>query len=452
MRKPRLVLLIAMVWVWMPSAACAADGDVLFRGAVLVAIDPATPAAPQDVLVRDGRIVDISPMKRGRRVRDTLVIDAGGKFLMPGLVEMHAHMPALEAPQLQPVLDLFLAHGVTTVRGVIGEPGQLLLRGQLADGKRRGPRLHTAGPSLNGNSVVDADTAVALVEAQKRAGYDLVKLHPGLDRARFDAIASTARRVGLPIAGHVSESVGLLPALAAGGTIEHMDDYVRALVPADRPERTASPGFFGVEVALAADEAGIPALVAMTRNAGAFVVPTETLMVHLLGDDDADALLARSEMAYVPVETRAQWRKVREDLRAQVGADKASGFLALRRVLIRELYAQDRVILGSDAPQLFNVPGASLHREMQLMVDAGVASATVLRSGTQAPARWLGVGERRGRVAVGGDADLVLLDADPLADIANARRIAGVMVGGRWHDRTALDAMLAAARAAAAGD
>lgn len=440
-----LVLAVGVVF----AAQANETGATLIRAARIVALDPETPSGAQDVLIRDGRIVAISPASK-RRVEGVDVIDAKGRFLMPGLVEMHAHVPAHASAQLQTVLDLFLAHGVTSLRGVIGEPGHLALRDELADGRRRGPRLHTAGPSLNGNSVADPIVAVALVESQKRAGYDLIKLHPGLDPARFDALASTARRAGLPIAGHVSDAVGLEHALRGGtGTIEHMDDYVRALVPADRPERSASPGFFGAEAALAADEARIAELVRLTREADAFVVPTETLMVNLLGDEDITGLLAREELVYVPAALREQWRNARAELKAEVGAEKAARFLELRRALLRALHAEGRVILGSDAPQIFNVPGASLQRELELMVAAGIDARGALLAGSAAPARWLGVGARRGRVAVGQEADLVLLEADPLAAIGNVRRIAGVMVGGRWHDRAALDALLAAAREAA---
>lgn len=449
MRSLLLLTSLALTLAATPASATDASATV-FRRVQIVPLDESSPSGPQDVVVRDGRIESIAPARARLRVKDAVVVEAEGKFLLPGLVEMHAHVPARSAPHLQTVLDLFLAHGVTTVRGVLGEAGQLELRTQLASGAMRGPRLHTAGPSLNGQSVSDAASGAAMVEAQQRVGYDLLKLHPGLDLARFDAIADAARRAQLPIAGHVAEAVGLEHSLGGGlGTVEHMDDYVRALVPEDRPERVASPGFFGVEVALAADAARIPVLVEATRDADAFVVPTETLMVSLLGEDSIDALLAREEMIYVPAATRAQWRTDREGLRAQVDPAKAARFLALRRDLIKALYAQDRVLLGSDAPQKFNVPGAALHRELALMVGAGVDARTALRSGTVAPARWLGAGDQRGRIATGQDADLILLDADPLADIANTRRITGVMVAGRWHDRAALDSLLLAARAAA---
>jgi imidazolonepropionase-like amidohydrolase len=450
---PMRSLLFGLVLASATGAAAfaAPPPDLVLQQVRLVTLDDDTPTGPQDVVLRDGRIAAIGAPGSLELPDDAIRIDGAGRFLMPGLVEMHAHVPPLAAPHLQAVLDLFLANGVTTVRGVLGEPGQLELRSALADGSRRGPRLYTAGPSLNGNSVADAEAAVAMVEAQKAAGYDLLKLHPGLDRARFDSIAATARRVGIPIAGHVSEAVGLERALAGGtGTIEHLDDYVRALVPDDRLERSASPGFFGVEAALAADEGRIAELVRLTREADAWVVPTESLMVNLLGTDSIESLLARPEFAYVTAATREQWRKNREGLRAQAGEEKSARFLALRRALIKALYAADRVLLGADAPQMFNVPGFSLHQEMALMVEAGASPRAVLRSGTRLPARWLGAGEKRGRIAVGQDADLVLLEADPLADIANTRRIVGVVAAGRWHDRAALDALLAAAKPAPA--
>jgi imidazolonepropionase-like amidohydrolase len=442
---------IASLLVPLLFAASLAAAEVppptLFRAVHVVALDSGPASPPRDVLVRDGRIAAIADAGSIESGDGIEVVEASGRFLMPGLVEMHAHVPAAAAPQLQAVLDLFLANGVTTLRGVLGEPGQLALREEIARGDRIAPRLYTAGPSLNGNSAAEAEAAIAMVEAQKRAGYDLLKLHPGFDMARHDAIVATAKRVGIPVAGHVSEAVGLEHALAQGiGTVEHLDDYVRALVPADAPERTASPGFFGVDAALAADETRIPVLVKATIETGAFVVPTETLMVHLLGGGDVDELLTREEYAYVSDAVKQQWRRTRAELRAEAGPEKAARFLALRAKLIAALYAEGRVLAGADAPQMFNVPGFALHRELALMVASGATPPQVLRSATRQPAAWLGAGERRGRIAVGQDADLALLQADPVIDIDNTRRIVGVMAAGRWLDRAALDARLEAAR------
>jgi imidazolonepropionase-like amidohydrolase len=437
------------------AAPLLAAQPIAIQDVTVVPMDSERMLPAHTVVVDQGRIVALGPAAAIELPAGARVIDGRGRWLLPGLGEMHAHVPpAAQAGALDNVLELFLANGITTARGVLGEAGHLPLRDALAAGTRVGPRLYTSGPSLNGNSVRDPAHAVELVEAQKAAGYDLAKLHPGLTRDSFDALMGAARRVGLPVAGHVSADVGIEHALAMGqDCIEHLDDYVRGLVPTGAPERTAPPGFFGLAAAPAADRARIPELVAATRRAGTAISPTETLMVNLLGDEPVEALLARPEAAYVATATRAQWRKAREGMQGAPDFDRAAAdrFLALRRELLKALHDGGvPIVLGSDAPQVFNVPGFSAHRELALMVAAGLTPYQALRTGTVEVARHLGAGERRGTIAPGMDADLLLLDADPLADIDNLQRIGGVMVAGRWHDRDDLDARLARIRSAVA--
>jgi imidazolonepropionase-like amidohydrolase len=426
---------------------------VVFHDVTVVPMDSDRQLAGRSVLVVDGRIAAIGAADTLAVPDGAKVIDGRGQWLMPGLGEMHAHLPPVaQAEALDRVLELFLANGITTARGVLGEPGHLALRAAIDAGERDGPRIITSGPSLNGNTVRDAAHAVELVEAQKAAGYDLVKLHPGLERDAFDALMGAAKRVGLPVTGHVSAAVGIEHALAQGqDCIEHMDDYVRAMAPEGSPERSGNPGFFGLNAALVADRERIPALVEATRAAGAAISPTETLMVSLLGEGSTDSLLARPEYAYVSAETRAQWRTSRDNMQGAATFDRAAAtrFLALRRELLKALHdAGVPIVLGSDAPQVFNVPGFSSHRELALMVAAGLTPYEALRTGTVEVARHLGHAAQRGTVAEGMQADLVLLSADPFADIGNAQRIVGVMRDGRWHDRADLDARLARVRAA----
>jgi hypothetical protein len=213
--------------------------------------------------------------------------------------------------------------------------------------------------------------------------------------------------------------------------IEHMDDYVRALVPDDHRARTATPGFFGLLQAPVADPARIPVLVAATRAAGTAISPTETLMRWVLGSDDVDALLARPEMAYMPAATRAQWRQQRASIQAGPGYSRASAdrFLELRRQLLKAM---------ADGGVL-NVPGASAQRELALMVEAGLSPYEALRTGTVNVARHLRVEAERGTVAPGMQADLLLLGGNPLRDIDNVARVEGVMVAGRWYDGAELE-------------
>lgn len=444
--------LCLLAFLALPCAPALAGAEATaFRGANVVPMDAERVLPGHTVLVVDGRIAAVGPDADVDLPEGTRIVDAAGHWLIPGLGEAHGHLPPAGSPTLQPTLDLYLAHGVTLVRGLLGEPGQLALRGELARGERFGPRIVIAGPSLNGNSVRDPEHARELVEGIARDGYDLLKIHPGLDIPRFDAIVETARRHDLPVVGHVPEAVGLLHALERRmDGIEHLDDYVRTLVPDGHPARTASPGWFGVLQAEVADPARIPVLVEATREAGSAMSPTETLMVSLLGKEDTDALLARPEMVYMAPATLAQWRQGRANLRGAPGFTEARAerFLDLRRQLLLALHQGGvPIVLGSDAPQMFNVPGASAHRELDLMVAAGLSPYEALRTGTANFAAHLGMAESRGTIAPGMAADVVLLTANPLEDIAHTRRIEGVMVDGRWHDRAALDARLDAIKA-----
>lgn len=426
---------------------------IAFRGVDVVPMDREVVLARHTVLVNDGRITALAPANEIDIPENAVIIEGDGLTLMPGLGEMHAHVPPADRDQLQTALDLFLANGITTLRGVIGEPGHLRLREELASGQRAGPRLYTSGPSLNGASVTSPEDGAAKVRAYHAQGYDLLKLHPGLDAARFEAIMDAAHALDMTVVGHVSEAVGLDLALAKRmHGIEHLDDHVRALVPDDHPARTASPGFFGLAATPHADPDRIPELARRIAEAGVWTSPTETIMVSALGPLDTDALLARPEFVYVDAETKASWRRLREERfnAPGFGAEHGAQFLALRRQLLKAIYdAGAPILLGSDAPQWFNVPGFSAHRELALMVESGLSPYQALRTGTVNVARHLGVSDRRGAIAEGFDADLVLIEGNPLIDIAAAGRIRGVMVAGRWYDRADLDARLAVARTAA---
>ncbi len=155
-----------------------------------------------------------------------------GKYLIPGLAEMHAHVPPIDDMEpMKDVLFLFAANGITTIRGMLGHPKHLELRSKIQSGEVLGPRLFTTGPSINGMSVTSPESGAAMVRKQKEAGYDFLKLHPGLTRDKFDAIASTANEVQIPFVGHVSFGVGVWRAIDAGySSIDHLDGFIEGLV------------------------------------------------------------------------------------------------------------------------------------------------------------------------------------------------------------------------------
>jgi imidazolonepropionase-like amidohydrolase len=172
------------------------------------------------------------------------------------------------------------------------------------------------------------------------------------------------------------------------------------------------------------------------------MVPTETLFVNLLNDEDAQAMARRPEMKYVQPQTVQNWIGQKQKFAQMPSADRQK-YLALRRSLIKQLHAAGvPFLLGSDAPQMWNVPGFSIHRELQVMVAAGLTPYEALRSGTANIAAHFGTAATAGTVAKGKRADLVLVDANPLDDIANSAKIAGVMLNGRWMSKADIDKRL----------
>lgn len=402
-------------------------------------IDPAsgTVSEPRSLSVRDGLIVDDPAADSVDRRIDT------GGYLIPGLAEMHAHVPpTANSQQLNDVLTLFLAHGVTTIRGMLGEPGHLELRQQLASGEVIGPRLMTAGPSFNGNSVSSTAQAANMVRAQAEAGYDLLKLHPGLWPEVFDHIAETARSVGIDYSGHISVAVGLDRVLESGqGTIDHLDAYAQALVPESHALYGTDPGFFGINLVDGLDESMIAVLARRTAETGIANVPTQTLLENIyIGD--VDMLMDRPSMRYVDKGTKTRWLEAIDQLRSGHSSEQRERFIDLRRQLISALNeAGARLLLGADAPQIMNVPGDAVHHELALYVQAGLSPAEALATGTINVAGYLEQ-SAYGCLRTGCVADLVLLEDNPLNEINHTRSILGVMRAGRWFDRAELDAML----------
>jgi imidazolonepropionase-like amidohydrolase len=251
------------------------------------------------------------------------------------------------------------------------------------------------------------------VRQQKANRYDLLKILPGLSLASYDAIVKTAREVGIPFAGHIPAEVGLEHAIDSGQqTIEHLDGYLELL-------KGRQP--------LSVD-AMLP-IVRKTKAAGVWNVPTMAVMAVNVGTMDNDALLARPELEYIARSYVDTWLGLRA--RADIPRDVARIIQANRMQLLKLLHSEGaRLLLGTDSPQLFNVPGSSIHRELRMMNDAGMTPFQVLQSGTEKAGEYM---QRRcGTIVVGACADLVLLDGNPLQDLANVERIAGVMVRGRW--------------------
>lgn len=428
----RRYLLLALTLA-LPSALLAQP--TAFVNVNVVPMTSETVIEQQTVLVHDGLIEAIGHVDEVRIPEDARVIDGTDRYLMPGLAEMHAHVPDADSPNLDRDFSLYVANGVTTVRGMLGKPSHLALRQDLLDDKIFGPRLFTSGPSLNGRSVTGPAHAKQKVEEQHAAGYDFIKVHPGLNSAEFEALAETANALGMPYAGHVPVAAGVTRVLELDmATIDHLDGYFAALLPVSSHGSGGYGGFFDVMLADELDADRIADIARATAEAGTWNVPTQVLVELRVNETPVSELRNRPEMRYMPEATVQRWADAKTQTLLESDFDPAVAALAieLRRKLILELHhAGAGLLLGSDSPQVFNVPGFATHRELDALVAAGLTPFEALRTGTVAVDEFLG--SNTGIVAVGREADLVLLDANPLVDIRNSRRIHGVMMRGQWH-------------------
>ena len=417
---------------------------VLIEGVTVIPMDgekAATVTRDRSVLVSGGVITEIGAA--GLKAPEGAIrVDGRGKFLMPALAEMHAHIPN-DPAEAERVLFLYVANGIGTIRSMLGDPSHFRLRQSVDRGDLLGPSMILSGPSFSGQTAGTPAAAASRVADQKKAGYDFLKIHPGIPLNAFNALAAAADKASIRFAGHVPADVGLQRALEARfWSIDHLDGYVEALAGPGAP---ASQNF-GVNLAARVDENRIPALAAQTKAANVWNVPTQILLENWYGPDSADTMQKWPEMQYVrPAET-AQWIATKRNNDAAVSAKDRARFIAIRRRVIKALQdAGAGLLLGSDAPQVWNVPGFSIHRELATYVASGLTPYEALATGTRNVATYLNRKDG-GTVRQGARADLVLLDANPVENIANTTRIAGVMIAGRWIPKTEIDRRLAPLR------
>jgi imidazolonepropionase-like amidohydrolase len=451
----RAALCAALVLGAVPASA--QQLETAFVDVTVIPMDRERSVPHQTVLVRGDRIAAIGPVDRVPVPPGATRVDGRGKYLIPGLAEMHAHIPGAQAPEsmVERTLFLYVSGGITTIRGMLGDPRHLELRARAARSELLSPTIYAAGPSLNGTSLPTPDSAVRAVEQQKAAGYDLLKIHPGLKPDVFDAVVTTANRVGIRFAGHVPADVGLARAIEAHyWSIEHLDGYVEAMLRPDSPVPASESALFGMNLGEHLDQSKLPDLVRATKAAGVWNVPTQVLMVNLIAVPVAE-LSRRPELRYVPDSVVVKWTETRNTVLQETGSTPASArqMLDTRRRIIRELHAAGAgLLLGSDAPQVWNVPGFSTHRELESLVAAGLTPWQALETGTRNVAEFFGTSKESGTVETGKRADLVLLEADPLTDIRNTTRRAGVMLRGHWLPQAEIDRRLSAvARAVGKG-
>ena len=452
-------------------------------------VDPETRGARpgQTVRVRKTRIDSVEPTRATDLPIAGSTVDGSGKYLIPGLVDMHVHLTKREIrdrPQL--TLDLLLANGVTGVRDMAGdcvdptEEGAICLQDlhrlgrRVAKGKQRGPRILAASSTIV-RGVFDrdqlpegapayfapgaADEARELVRHVRRSGADLLKVYSTIPREAYFALLEEAHDRSLEVSGHIPLGISVREASDAGQrTIEHARDLPIACGPYSAEYRQTmhlvlegEPGpdppdaRTRMEATFANyDEAFCRDLLSQLAANGTYLVPTH-------GTRELDAKGGMPDyrndprLRYVPAALRADWN---EELDATADAAPELEGLYLRLfemgIQLTGMAFEEgvRVMVGTDANDTMIFAGFGIHDELERFARAGLEPMDILRAATTVPAEYLGRSDDLGGIAPGKLADFVLLRADPLADISNTRQIEAVIVGGRVYDRHELDALL----------
>jgi imidazolonepropionase-like amidohydrolase len=438
-----------------------------------------TAGSPPDsdctVVISGSRIVSIGAASSLGIPAGAKLVDGRGKFLIPGLADMHVHLTGAGEPDgsRKFILPLLVANGVTTVRDMGGKVELLKqLREEIASGKRVGPQIFFTGPYLDGNppsfqpSVVvqNPAEAAAAVDQLQAEGVDFIKVQSRLNPEAYFSIARESKRLGIPFVGHVPDSITAVEASNAGqASIEHLTGVLLGF--SGREEELRREKLLPPRPGEPSDElrrrnrlwlrtlldSGSPTktqtLIAAFVKNRTRQVPTFPTLVHVglltpQTDRGEDSLLR-----YVPANLQAIWQQGRKE---QLEGYTADDF-ALRKELVGRSIemvgkmntAGVSILAGTDttAPNVF--PGFSLHEDLEYLVKAGLTPSEALQAATSRPAEFLGRSREQGAVQAGKRADLVLLDADPLADIRNTQKIRAVIVNGRLLDRAELDRMLA---------
>jgi imidazolonepropionase-like amidohydrolase len=418
------------------------------------------------VEIRGRTIAAVDSAPRIRVTRGARIVDGRGKYLIPGLWDMHVHL-SFPVGAAQIFLPLMVANGVLGARDMHSFLSPILtLKRAVASGAQVGPRLFVAGAAVDGpNSYLPAarivrtpDEARAAVRELKAAGVDFIKVYSSLPKALYLAVASEAKSDGIPFVGHVPYPVTAAEASDAGQrSLEHLTEVDvgtssdEAAIKAEELEAmNQKHGYIPDPARLKAtfDSVKTAALFERFRRNDTWQVPTLVVFYQEIQIADTSRRGNDSLLVYIPKMLRDYWRSLPVDI-----ATKMVALGAVHADLVGRLNrAGVPMLAGSDCPNPFVYPGFSLHDELGLLVRSGLTPAESLRTATINPARFLGVADSLGTVASGKVADLVLLDANPLTDIANTKRIRAVIQGGRLLNRGALDAMLARARARAAAD
>lgn len=415
----------------------------------------------QTVIVRNGVIAEIGDAKRVKIPKDARRIEGAGRFLVPGLTDMHVHLMSDEAEfpdaLAEDELKIMVAYGVTTIRFMTGTPEQLELRAKSAKGLIVAPTIYAASPQFIGKKSTNAYVVTNETEAResvrkaKQDGYDFLKVTTNLKPEVYEAIVDEALKQNIRVVGHAdSRAIGLARALKARQQIEHLDSYLEALVADNAPMKGSVSDIYlynpkNWESLDYMDENKIPVLAQQTVQANPYVTPTLHLFKFTAGKGRSDASFrAQPDIRFYPPKVVDLWMGVsKKYLATATTLERREKYIKIRDKIVKAIHdAGGKIMAGSDTPEWLMLYGYTLHLELIDLRDAGLSNYAALEAATRNPAEFFGTSEKTGTISKGKQADLVLLEANPLDDITNTQKRAGVMLRGRWFEQPELDKWL----------
>ncbi len=458
--KQAIILFLILTPTASALAQTTTNRAVAFVDVTVIPMDRERVLPHQTVVVRNGVIAEIGDNKRIKIPKDAQRISGAGKFLIPGLTDMHVHLftdddfpDALAEDEFK----IMIAHGVTTIRLMTGTPEQLVLRGKSEREEILAPKIYATSPQFTGRNssnayvVTTEPGAREAVSKAKADGYDFIKVTTFLKPEVYEAIVDEAKKQNIRVVGHAdSRSVGLQRALKARQQIEHLDSYLEALLPETAPIKGSVSDIYlynpkNWESIDHLDQNRIPEIARATVEANPFSTPTLHLFKFTFGKGRTEeSFKAQTDLRFYPQKTIDLWMGVsRRYLATAAPIEKREKYIAIRNRIVKAIYdAGGHIMAGSDTPEWLLLYGHTLHLELIDLRDAGLSDYAALEAATRNPALFFGTIAKTGTIEKGKRADLVLLEANPLQDIANTQKRAGVMLKGKYYPQVEMNRWL----------
>ncbi len=421
-----LLFIIATYYCTAQQRHALKQADIVIRHATVITMADSTPLQDRLLCIKNGRITYIGRDKGGNVSTTAKQVDATGQYLMPGLAEMHAHLPA-DPAELKRFFTLNLMSGVTTIRSMRGKPAHPGYRNNL---HYPIPHLYLGAPIITHMMNLTPWRADSLVAAYKQAGYDFIKVIAVKDTASFDNLMDAAKEYGLTICGHVPGNIGIVHAIEKGyNCVEHLDGYIAA----------AKIG-----------EQNLDAALRLTRDNNVYQCPTLDWYMVALGQLPEEEMLKRTGTEWVPDTTKQQWHEYRAAQYTKMGDSAynaaknnyARTHATKLNILCKMVAAGIPLLTGSEGGDDFMVPGFNMIEEMKHMQQAGLSNFAVLKCATVNVAHYMSHIKTEGTIEKGKEANIILLKNNPLEDINAFGTVETVVLNNQVHSAADLQASL----------